>query len=214
MMTDVNVVLRTILGNQRQADGSLRKVTLSGRVYLSAHGLEADNGVQEHFEDPDCALMHYAREHYEFWRERYPVLSGQHLHAGLFGENFSTYGMTEADVCPGDVFRLGAAEVQISWGRVACQTMATRLQDPDAPMLMHSLSRNGWFYRVVRPGETRCGDTFRLIDRSAAEWPLSRVQSIIFGEGGTKEELLALSSMPYLADPWRAIAQLRLDSRP
>lgn len=213
-MTDVNVVLRSILGNQRQADGSLRKVALSGSVYLNAHGLEADNGVQEHFEDPDCALMHYAREHYEFWRERYPALSGQHLYTGLFGENFSTYGMTEHDVCPGDVFRLGDAEVQISWGRVACQTMATRLQDPDAPMLMHNLSRNGWFYRVVRPGETRCGDTFRLIDRSATEWPLSRVQSIIFGDGGTREELLALSAMPYLAAPWRAIALLRLDSRP
>ena len=213
MIVDFKVILHTILGNQRRTDGSVHKVPLSGSVYFNTHGLEAENGIREYFQDPDCALMHYAREHYDFWRERYPAQAGQRLCAGLFGENLSTYGMTEANVCPGDVFRLGAAEVQVSWGRVACQTMATRLQDPDAPELMHQQSRNGWFYRVIAPGEARCGDTFRLLDRPAVDWPLSRVQAIIFSDGGTEEELQALSAMPFLATPWRAIAMMRLDSR-
>lgn len=213
MVPDFKVILHSILGNQRQADGSQRKVALSGSVYLKAHGLEAENGIQEHFADPDCALMHYAREHYDFWRERYPALAGQSLTTGMFGENFSTYGMTEANVCPGDVFRIGTAEIQLSWGRVACQTMAARLQDPDAPELMHRQSRNGWFYRVIEPGMTRCGDTLILIDRPAASWPLSRVQAIIFSDGGTEDELQTLSAMPFLAAPWREITRRRLDSR-
>ncbi|KJG38041.1 sulfurase, partial [Raoultella planticola] len=62
-------------------------------------------------------------------------------------------------------------------------------------------------------GEARCGDTFRLLDRPAVDWPLSRVQAIIFSDGGTEEELQALSAMPFLATPWRAIAMMRLDSR-
>ncbi|MGE0970132.1 MOSC domain-containing protein [Klebsiella sp. WOUb02] len=213
MIADFPVMLRSILGNRRQADGSLCKTALSGRVFLNTHGLQAENGVEEHFADPDCALMHYAREHYDYWRERYPALAGQQLHTGLFGENFSTRGMTEASVCPGDVFRLGSAEIQISWGRVACQTMAERLRDPHAPELMHQQSRNGWFYRVLTPGETGCGDGFVLLDRPAEGWPLSRVQAIVFSDGGTSEELLALSAMPFLADGWRALALLRLQSR-
>lgn len=204
------VVLQTILGNVRQADGSQQKVALSGRVYLGTHGLEAECGVKEHFSDADCALMHYAREHYDFWRERYPARQTA-LRTGIFGENFSTLGMTEESVCPGDVYRLGGAELQVSWGRVACQTMATRLQDPGAPALMHEQSRNGWFYRVLTPGEAACGDTFRLLERPAAAWPLSRVQQIIFSEGGTREELVALSSMPFLASVWRMQALMRLE---
>lgn len=213
MNTVFSVRLQVILGNQRQADGSQRKIVLRGRVHLSKHGLEAENGIQEHFSDPDCALMHYALEHYDFWRERYPALGGQALYTGIFGENFSTRGMTENDVCPGDVFRLGSAEIQVSWGRVACQTMAERLQDPNAPEIMHQQSRNGWFYRVVTPGEARCDDTFILIDRLADGWPLSRVQRMVFDNQGSDEELLALSAMPFLAAPWRALAMLRLDSQ-
>ncbi|WEF29877.1 MOSC domain-containing protein [Klebsiella aerogenes] len=213
MNANLSVRLKAILGNRRQADGTQRKTTLHGRVRLETHGLEAENGIQEHFPDPDCALMHYALEHYDFWRERYPALSGQALYTGLFGENFSTRGMTENDVCPGDVFRLGSAEIQVSWGRVACQTMAERLQDPNAPDIMHQQSRNGWFYRVVTPGETGCDDTFILIDRPAEGWPLSRVQRIVFNHRGSDEELWALSAMPFLAAPWRALAMLRLESQ-
>ncbi|ELW9441690.1 MOSC domain-containing protein [Pluralibacter gergoviae] len=211
MGSDEPVILQTILGNVLQADGSQQKVALTGRVYLGTHGLETESGIKEHFSDTDCALMHYAREHYDFWRERYPARCGLPLQTGIFGENFSTLGMTEESVCPGDVFRLGGAEIQVSWGRVACQTMATRLQDPNAPELMHQQSRNGWFYRVLTPGETACGDVFRLIERPAPGWPLSRVQQIIFNEGGSREALIALSSMPFLASVWRMQALMRLE---
>lgn len=206
----LSVRLQAIWGNQRLADGTNHKTQLRGRVFLATQGLEAENGIQEYFSDPDCALMHYALEHYDFWRERYPMLTAQALYTGLFGENFSTRGMTENNICLGDIFRLGSAEIQVSWGRVACQTMAARLQDPKAPDIMHQQSRNGWFYRVVVPGEICCDDSFILIDRPAESWTLSRTQGIIFNHLGSDEELQALSEMPFLAKPWRTEAMLRL----
>lgn len=74
MLPDFQVTLQTLLGNQLQADGSQRKVVLTGRVYLTPHGLQAENGISENFKDPDCALMHYALEHYVFWRTHYSAL--------------------------------------------------------------------------------------------------------------------------------------------
>lgn len=212
MLPDFQVTLQTLLGNQLQADGSQRKVVLTGRVYLTPHGLQAENGIRENFKDPDCALMHYALEHYVFWRTHYPALAEQLRRPGLFGENFSTLGMTEENVCPGDVFRLGSAEIQVSWGRVACATMAGRLQDERAPEIMHQQSRNGWFYRVLTPGETASGDKFILLDRPVKSWPLTRLQRIIFSDEGTTEELTAVADMPFLAQVWRDQAKSRLQT--
>lgn len=45
MLPDFQVTLQTLLGNQLQADGSQRKVVLTGRVYLTPHGLQAENGI-------------------------------------------------------------------------------------------------------------------------------------------------------------------------
>ncbi|WP_346427231.1 MOSC domain-containing protein [Klebsiella sp. F-Nf9] len=100
----------------------------------------------------------------------------------------------------------------VSWGRVACQTMAERLQDPNAPEIMHQQSRNGWFYRVVTPGETCSDDRFILIDRLADGWPLSGVQRIVFNNLGSDEELLVLLAMPFLAIPWRELSMQRLNN--
>jgi len=90
--------------------------------------------------------------------------------------------------------------------------MAGRLQDERAPEMMHQQSRNGWFYRVLTPGETASGDKFILLDRPVKSWPLTRLQRIIFSDEGTAEELAAVADMPFLAQVWRDQAKSRLQT--
>ena len=113
---NVTGTLAAILGNQQQPDGTQRKVMLDGPVFLHANGLRAENGIEEHYPDTDCALMQYAQEHYAFWRQRYPMLAARLATPGIFGENLSSLGLTEENVCPGDVFALGTVQIQVSWG--------------------------------------------------------------------------------------------------
>lgn len=200
---NVTGTLAAILGNQQQPDGTQRKVMLDGPVFLHANGLRAENGIEEHYPDSDCALMQYAQEHYAFWRQRYPMLAARLATPGIFGENLSSLGLTEENVCPGDVFALGTVQIQVSWGREACKTMAARLEDTAAPEIMHQQSRNGWFYRVLQPGETQQGDRFVLIDRVYSDWPLSRVQASVFAATPDLAELETLSTFSLLALPWR-----------
>ncbi len=203
--------LRFILCNIPQPDGSRQKKAVAGSVYVHPHGIETEDGIKEHYEDADCALMNYAWEHYDFWRARYPARTGLFDTPGIFGENFSTLGITEQTVCPGDIFQVGGALLQISWGREACNTMAERLHDKQAPDVMHSQSRNGWFYRVLQAGEVQNGSVLTLIERPCAGWPLSRVQDIIFNPSATPNELEALDSLEVLAVPWRKIVRERLN---
>ncbi|WP_313083424.1 MOSC domain-containing protein [Atlantibacter sp.] len=211
-MTQQNVTgtLVSILANQLQPDGSMRKVALQGPVSLHANGLRAENGISENYPDTDCALMQYAREHYDFWRGHYPAKADRFATPGIFGENLSSIGLTEQNVCPGDIFALGTAHIQVSWGREACQTMATRLEDDDAPEIMHREARNGWFYRVLQPGEIQRNDRFTLLDRVYAGWPLSRVQACLFGINPDRADLETLNTFTLLAASWREQIEAKL----
>ncbi len=206
--------LKFILCNQLLADGNRQKRLVEGRVYINSHGIETQDGLREHFDDPECAIMNYALEHYDFWRTRYPTQADAFALPGIFGENFATTGLTEQTICIGDIYQMGNAVVQVSWGRVACNTMATRLDDAQAPDLMHQQSRNGWFYRVLQTGEVQAGTTITLIERPHADWTLSRVQNIIFNPNALATDLEAVSKIEQLAAIWKNEAVERLNKMP
>lgn len=203
--------LLSLHGNVTLPAGGTQKVVLTDSIYITAHGLEADNGIKEYYQDTECALLHYAQEHYVFWHEQYPNLAPEKITPGFFGENISTLGLTEKNVCIGDIFHLGAVELQVSWGREACEKIAGKLNDPLAPEIMHQQSRNGWFYRVLQSGEIHPGDKLILKARPKPKWTLSRVQHALWGEILLPEELESLNKMPELAARWRKLAGKRLE---
>jgi len=55
---------------------------------------------------PDKAVYAYASAHYAAWRRDYPQHTNL-LVAGGLGENLSIDGMTEAELCVGDVHAIG-----------------------------------------------------------------------------------------------------------
>ncbi len=203
--------LLSLHGNVNLPEGGTQKVALTGNVYITANGLEADNGIKEYYQDTECALLHYAQEHYAFWHEHYPHATPDIIAPGFFGENISSGGLTEKNVCVGDIFHIGAVELQVSWGREACKKIAGKLNDPLAPAIMHQQSRNGWFYRVLQCGEIHSGDKIILKARLKPNWTLSRVQQALWGETLRPDELEELSKMPELAASWRKLAGKRLE---
>lgn len=66
------------------------------------------------------ALHHYPKNHYLAWISEPPDCASRIARVPAFGEYISTLGITEADVCVGDIFKLGNATLQISQGRQPC----------------------------------------------------------------------------------------------
>ena len=89
-----------------------------------------------------------------YWRG---ILTSHRLTGGAFGENFTLEGLTEADVCIGDVFSVGAAVVQISQPRQPCWKLARRWQ----------ISSVGWAIRVDdwKPLDMFCWGRFWIRNR-------------------------------------------------
>ncbi len=142
---------------------------------IGALGLEGDaQADRKHHGGTEKALHHYPFEHYDFWRreigERPALLS-----PGGFGENLSTIGWTEEEVCVGDVIRFGEALVQVSQGRQPCFKLNLRFEVKDMARRVQNSGRTGWYYRVLEPGVAREEDALELVERPSPDWPLARL---------------------------------------
>lgn len=163
----------------------IAKTAQAGPVRLYAGGFEGDEqGDRIYHGGPEKAVHHYPSEHYALWRGRFP-LSPVALDAGAFGENFSTTGMTERDVCIGDIYRVGTARagtalLQVSQGRQPCWKLNRRLAHPEAAFIVQQSGATGWYYRVLEAGSVARGDRLDLLERPCPDWPLARLIRALF----------------------------------
>ncbi|WP_296272453.1 MOSC domain-containing protein [Pseudomonas sp. UBA6323] len=154
------------------------------------------------------AIHHYPREHYAAWRSElgeHPLLA----QPGAFGENFSTTGWTEDDVCLGDFIRAGSALLQVSQGRMPCWKLSDRFGVADLALRVQQSGRTGWYYRVVEEGMVRVGDPLQLLERTHADWPLSRLSAVLFDKRVEPELLRECLALP-LVPSWRKTLERRL----
>jgi MOSC domain-containing protein YiiM len=133
---DFPVMLRTMnLEGDRQAD-------------LSVHG-----GVAK-------AVYAYPEEHYGFWRGELP---GMDLPPGMFGENFTTRGLSEETVHAGDRFRMGEAEVVVTQPRLPCFKLVVKFRRSDIIRRFLESGRTGFYMAVLRGGMVGAGDSVELL---------------------------------------------------
>jgi MOSC domain-containing protein YiiM len=165
-----------------------------------------------HHGGADKALHHYPRDHYVFWRAELGDTSLLDT-PGAFGENLSTSGWTEADMCLGDIVALGPVRLEVSHGRQPCWKLNLRFGRKDMARLVQTTGRTGWYYRVREPGLVEPGVVLRLIARPYPDWPLTRLIETLYRKTQDDATLAGMADHPALAENWRAIARHRLAAR-
>lgn len=148
--------VQVYVGNVRDVPGSrpsaIEKCQVDGELMLSAAGLEGDSQAERKIHGGvDRALCHYPREHYAQWRRE---LSEQadFFSAPCLGENLSSEGMTEHNVYIGDIYRWGAALIQVTQPRSPCYKLNVHSGVSDLSKRMQDSGRVGWLYRVIASG--------------------------------------------------------------
>jgi MOSC domain-containing protein YiiM len=206
MHAPVRAVLAGRVKPFARGEGSaIAKQPLEGSVRITLAGVAGDEQADlVHHGGRDKALHHYPFDHYASWAERAPdarLLDAE----GAFGENISTTGLLEHEVCIGDRFRIGTALVEISQGRKPCWKQGARLGWDAVPALMVREGRSGWYYRVIEEGEAKAGDVLALVERQLPDWSVRRVFDLLIA-GKHKSDpaaLKALAGMDLLFDGWR-----------
>lgn len=191
------------------APSAIDKRPLAGAVMASSDGLAGDeHGDPRHHGGPDKAIHAYPAGHYPLWRAELPD-EADGFRPGAFGENL-VVDITEAAICLGDRFRLGAALLEVSQGRQPCWKLNLRLGRADMARLVQETGRSGWYFRVLEPGAIRAGDTAALEARPNPDWTLARVTRLLYRDRRNRAELAAFAALPGLPESWRRLAENRL----
>ncbi|MFC0402461.1 MOSC domain-containing protein [Paraburkholderia rhizosphaerae] len=198
---------------------AIDKHPVTAPVRLDETGLEGDEQAErKHHGGPEKALHHYPFDHYAAWRGEWES-SGEAAASlarlavrGAFGENLSTRGMTEANVCVGDVYRIGAAIVQVSQPRQPCWKLNLRFARDDMSRRVQQTLRTGWYYRVLEGGEIGPGDRIERLARGHANWTIERLLRVLYVERDDRAALEQMANLELLTASWRKTAAKRLAS--
>jgi MOSC domain-containing protein YiiM len=148
----------------------------------------------------DKAVYAYASEHYAYWKKELP---GAALPWGSFGENLTTKGLLEGDVCLGDRFAIGEAEVVVTQPRIPCFKLNLKFQRGDMAKRFLASRRSGFYFRVLREGEIGAGDEILKIAQDENRVSIAEALKVYLGapdSGGLRERALRVE---YLSDAWR-----------
>ncbi|HEX9544880.1 MAG TPA: MOSC domain-containing protein [Pyrinomonadaceae bacterium] len=177
------VTLRTLnLDGDRQAD-------------LSVHG-----GVSK-------AVYVYPGEHYEFWKKELPAMR---LPYGMFGENFTTEGLSEDSVHVGDRFRIGKAEVMATEPRLPCYKLGIKFGRADIIRKFLQSRRTGFYFAVLQEGAVRAGDEIELISRDANNIAISDITRLYAFEKDDLATLRRAVKLEALSQSWRGYFQKQI----
>jgi MOSC domain-containing protein YiiM len=186
------------------------KDEMNRSVQVSAMGIRGDEQADLSVHGgPEKAVYGYALAHYEAWRADYPHHAAT-LVPGGFGENLCIAGMSEADLCVGDIHRIGSAQLQVCQPRQPCFKLALRFQDKMMPKAMIRSGRAGWYYRVLQEGEIAPNDAVLVEERPNPDFPFARLVELGSVGTATRRELERLQVMDGLASEWQAWALDRL----
>ncbi len=171
-----------------------------------------EHGDLIHHGGKEKAVHHYPSEHYTVWQQELPDVHADRWQSGAFGENLSTVGITEKDICIGDIFRLGTALVQVTQARQPCWKLNEKFAVTDMAVRVQNTGRTGWYYRVLKAGEVYPGASLSLTERFHPEWTLSRLLYFFYQETLNQDALSEIASLELLAQSWRNLARLRLEN--
>ncbi len=185
------------------------KEAVAGVRQVTRLGIEGDGQADlVHHGGPDKAINVYLGEHYAGWAEEL----GLALPAGAFGENFTTTGLMEADVCVGDVFRTGDLIVQVSQPRQPCWKLSRRWRIKDLAVRVERTGRTGWYFRVLTEGTIQAGAVLELIERPAPNWSIAAANEVMHHRKQDVAAALALAACPGLSASWISSLTLRATS--
>lgn len=178
------------------------KNSVPGALPLRRLGFEGDQHADmENHGGPDKAVLVYSHSHYPKWDAS--GLFAQPLPPGAFGENVLVEGMSERDVCLGDVYSLGSAVVRVSQPRQPCWKQSTRWNVKDLVVRMIEQCASGWYLRVQQEGTVQAGDSFALLERPHPDWTIERAHRVMHFEKQNPQANLELAGVAALADSWK-----------
>lgn len=146
------------------------------------------------------AVYVYQIESYEYWQR---FLGRRDFVFGQFGENFTVEGLSDAETCIGDRFRIGEALFEVSQPRVTCYRLGIRMEVPEMAALLVAHGRPGFYMRVLEEGLVQSGETIEMVAAASHRLTISEVDALLYKPDHPIDRLELAIDNPALSLGWR-----------
>jgi ferredoxin-NADP reductase/MOSC domain-containing protein YiiM len=208
-LLSINVGLpRDISWNGKTVRTGIWKTPVHGRVMVRRLNIDGDGqGDLAGHGGLNRPVMVYQMDSYHFWERE---LGRNNLSYGQFGENFTIDGLSDAEVCIGDRFRIGGALFEISQPRVTCYRIGIRMDEPQMAMKLVASHRPGFYFRALEEGEVGAGDEIVKLADGPERMSVAEIDAMLYLGAPTREQLDRALRIPELSEGWQGSFQALL----
>ncbi len=169
-------------------------------AFLTKEGFLGDGvGDLKHHGGLDRAVCVYPHEHYSLWEKEFNTS----LPPAAFGENLTVINMLEQDVHIGDIFQLGEAVIQITQGRIPCDTINKRTNIHTLLKRIVETGYTGYLCRVLKEGTVTTNSKLELIERHSHQVSVLFGNQLYFHQPTNIEGIKKVLAVKELANRWR-----------
>jgi MOSC domain-containing protein YiiM len=202
---------REVTWHGRSVTTGIYKKPIRDRVVLRTLNLDGDRQADLKVHGGGAKAVYcYPLSHYDYWKGQLP---GRELPIAVFGENFTTDGLSEDSVHLGDRFSIGSAEVAATQPRLPCYKLGIRFESDDMVKRFFESRRTGFYFAVTREGEVGAGDEIRVISRDPNAVPVSEITRLYIAKRYARQDFEVLDralSVAALPDSWKDYFRERL----
>jgi ferredoxin-NADP reductase/MOSC domain-containing protein YiiM len=145
------------------------------------------------------AVFVYQMDSYRYWQNH---LGRNDFVYGQFGENFTVDGLSDAEVCIGDRYRIGGALFEVTQPRVTCYRLGIRLNEPEMAALVVKHGRPGFYFRVLDEGEVEAGDEITQVASGPEHMSVFEINALLYLPGHPRDRLERALRIPALSAGW------------
>ncbi len=197
------------IGGSKPFRSSILKKPVTERVFLRYEGFENDSvGDPRLHGGLDKAVCVYCIDHFAHWEKEL----SRSLEVAAFGENLSVTGLDETQVCIGDVFQIGEAEVVCTQPRQPCFKLNRVFELKDMACKVKSAGFTGFYFGVVRQGWVAPGDEIKLRERVEPRFSVHDLNQIVLTKDRDPVKLQQAIALDALSDEWKKLLKKRLPS--
>ncbi len=152
----------TVFHKYRLVRTGIFKTPVKDRVMIRRLNIDGDGQADlKNHGGEYKAVYTYDIQNYAHWKRE---LGRDDFAHGQFGENLTTEGMVEDEVCIGDIFRIGGAVAEVSQPRNPCFKLGIRMADEKFVRKFLESGLLGIYLRVIEEGEIGAGDAIERIE--------------------------------------------------
>lgn len=193
--------VRKISHNDEKVTSGIVKEPVSGKVFVTKSGLEGDQQANLKVHGGvNKAVYGYPNEHFEFWNEQRSDLE---FYPGVFGENLSTSGLDEENVCVGDIFQIGEVTLSVTTPRMPCKKLGIKMKDKGFIKEFLKSERTGFYFKVLEEGEIEAGDNIQKVGDDGYGLSIRELVKLYTTHKHDISLLTKAAKSPTLQEDWR-----------